>query len=134
MPASSEAVWPFAVYVGLAAAAAAGMLALSHLLGERHRARGREVPYESGMNPTGNAQLRYGLHFYLVAVFFILFDVEAVFLYAWGVAFRELGWPGYVEAFLFILVLFLGLVYVWRLGGLDWHPSRGRSGSRGGRT
>lgn len=93
---------------------------------------GREIPYESGITPTGSARLRYGLHFYTVGIFFILFDVEAIFLYAWAVAFRELSWAGYIEAALFILVLFLGLVYIWRLGGLDWSPSRRRTSSGGG--
>ena len=118
--------WPFLLYGALVVAFVAGLLLLSHLLGPRHGAPGRDVPYESGVNPTGSARLRYGVHFYLVAIFFILFDVEVIFLYAWAVAFRELGWAGYVEAALFIVVLFLGLVYVWKLGGLDWSPTRRR--------
>ncbi len=119
-------MWPFFLYNGLVVAVVAATLLLSYILGERHRARGRNLPYESGINPTGSARLRYGAHFYTVAIFFILFDVEAAFLYAWAVAFRELGWAGYLEAALFIVVLFLGLVYVWRRGGLDWSPSRRR--------
>ncbi|MFB3881541.1 MAG: NADH-quinone oxidoreductase subunit A [Armatimonadota bacterium] len=119
--------WVFLLYAALAVSAVAGILIVSHLLGQRHRAPGKNLPYESGMNPTGTARLRYGIHFYPVGIFFILFDVEAVFLYAWAVAFRELGWAGYVEAALFTIVLFLGLVYIWREGGLDWSPSRRRS-------
>ena len=107
-------------------ALAAALLAVSRLLGQQHSARSRDLPYESGMNPTGSARLRYGVHFYAVGIFFILFDVEAAFLFAWAVAFRELGWAGYLEASLFIIVLFLGLVYIWKLGGLDWSPSRRR--------
>lgn len=126
-PATAEPLWPFAFYAALVAGAVAAILLVSHLLGERHRAPGRDLPYESGITPTGSARLRYGLHFYAVGIFFILFDVEAVFLYAWAVAFRELGWAGYLEAALFILVLFLGLVYIWKLGALDWSPSRRRS-------
>ena len=118
--------WVFLVYAALAAAAVAGTIIASHLLGQRHHAPGKDVPYESGMNPTGTARLRYGIHFYPVGIFFILFDVEAIFLYAWAVAFRELRWVGYIEAALFTVVLFLGLVYVWREGGLDWSPSRRR--------
>ena len=118
--------WVFLVYAALAVAAVAGTIIASHLLGQRHHAPGKDVPYESGMNPTGTARLRYGIHFYPVGIFFILFDVEAIFLYAWAVAFRELRWVGYTEAALFTVVLFLGLVYVWREGGLDWSPSRRR--------
>jgi NADH-quinone oxidoreductase subunit A len=119
-------IWPFFLYGALVVAVVGGILLLSHFLGERHRAPGRDIPYESGITPTGSARLRYGIHFYTVAIFFILFDVEAIFLFAWAVAMRELGWLGYVEIVLFIAVLFLGLVYIWRLGGLDWSPSRRR--------
>jgi NADH-quinone oxidoreductase subunit A len=122
-----EVLWPFLLYFALVIAVVAGIVVLSWLLGQRHRGPGRNVPYESGIVPTGTARLRYGVHFYPVAIFFILFDVETVFLYAWAVAARELGWRGYVEVVLFIVVLFLGLVYIWRLGGLDWNPRRRRS-------
>ena len=125
-PGAQTAFWPFFLYNGLVFVAVGAILLVSYLLGERHRARGRDIPYESGVNPTGTARLRYGAHFYPVAIFFILFDVEAAFLFAWAVAFKELGWAGYAEAALFIVVLFLGLVYVWKLGGLDWSPSRRR--------
>ena len=104
-----------------------GMVALSYVLGERHNPPGRNQPYESGIQPTGSARLRYGVRYYLVAVFFILFDIEAVIVFAWAVAFRELGWPGYMAAALFIITLFLGLVYVWKLGGLSWYSTRRRS-------
>lgn len=128
VPAGGQvSAWPFFLYNVLVVAVVVGILLLSHLLGERHRAPGRNIPYESGITPTGTARLRYGIHFYTVAIFFILFDVEAIFLYAWAVAMRELGWPGYVEIVLFVVVLFLGLVYVWRAGGLDWSPSRRRA-------
>jgi NADH-quinone oxidoreductase subunit A len=122
--------WLFLLYAALAVAAVAAAVIASYLLGPRKLAPGKDLPYESGMNPTGTARLRYGVHFYPVGIFFILFDVEAVFLYAWAVAFRQLGWAGYTEAAVFMLVLFLGLVYVWRLGGLDWSPSRRRSTPR----
>jgi NADH-quinone oxidoreductase subunit A len=128
MPAGTEAgyevLWPFMVYSALVLIAVAGILVLSWALGERHRAPGRDVPYESGINPTGDARVRYGVHFYPVAVFFMLFDMEAVFLFAWAVAFPALGWAAYIEAGIFIAVLFVGLVHVWSLGGLDWNPRR----------
>jgi NADH-quinone oxidoreductase subunit A len=126
--ARGELLWPFIMYGVLLVLGVAAALLLSHLLGERHRAPGRNIPYESGMNPTGTARLRYGIHFYTVGIFFILFDVEAIFLYAWAVNFRELGWAGYAEACLFIAVLFLGLAYIWKRGGLDWSPSRRKFG------
>ncbi len=120
--AANGPLWPLLLYSVLVFLVAVGMVLVSYLLGPRHRAHGREIPYESGINPTGSARLRYGVHFYAVGIFFILFDVEAVFLYAWAVAFREVGWLGYVEVLLFVLVLLLGLIYIWRLGGLDWSP------------
>lgn len=127
VPATGPGVlWPFFLYTVLVTLLAAGMILLSHLLGERHRAAGRDVPYESGITPTGSARVRYGVHFYPVGIFFILFDVEAIFIYAWAVAYRELGWAGYIEILLFIVVLFAGLVYVWKVGGLDWSPTRRR--------
>lgn len=100
----------------------AAMIVLSYLLGERHRAPGRNHPYESGVQPTGSARIRYGAKYYLVGIFFILFDIEAAIIFAWAVAFRELGWAGYTVAALFIVTLALGLVYIWKLGGLDWSP------------
>jgi NADH-quinone oxidoreductase subunit A len=127
-----EQLWPLAVYAGLVVVAVAAIMALSHVLGERHRARWRDTPYESGIKPTGSARLRYGLHFYPVGIFFMLFDVEALFLYAYAVAFLELGWAGFIEVTLFIVVLFLGLVYIWRMGGLDWSPTRRRIAARTG--
>jgi len=125
-------VWPIVVYGGIVVLLVAFMIVLSHLLGERHNPPGRNEPYESGIQPTGSARLRYGSRYYLVAIFFILFDVEAAVIFAWAVAFRELGWPGYFEAALFIVTLALGLVYIWKLGGLDWYPAsrRQRGGER----
>jgi len=121
-----EPLWPFVLYGALVVVGVAAVILVSHFLGERHRAPGRDIPYESGITPTGTARLRYGAHFYPVGIFFILFDVEAVFLYAWAVDFRELGWAGYAEAALFIAVLLLGLIYIWKRGGLDWSPTRRR--------
>lgn len=96
------------------------MIALSYVLGERHSSPARNAPYESGIEPTGSARLRYGLRYYLMALFFLLFDVEAVIVFAWAVAARELGWPGYFVVVLFVVTLVVGLVYAWKLGGLDW--------------
>jgi len=98
------------------------MIALSHVLGQRHQDRATGEPYESGIVSTGSARLRLSAKFYLVALFFVIFDLEAVFLFAWAIAFRELGWVGYVEILVFIGILVAALIYLWRLGALDWGP------------
>lgn len=125
-------IWPVLAYGAIAVLLVAAMIVLSYLLGERHSAFGRNQPYESGIQPTGSARLRYGARYYLVGIFFILFDVEAAFIFAWAVAFRELGWPGYIVAVLFLITLALGLVYIWKMGALDWSPDykRRRGGNR----
>ena len=118
---SAFPVWPVIVYGGIAVFVAAAILVLSYLLGERHRSEERNEPYESGIVPTGSARLRYDIRYYLAGLFFFLFDTEAVIVFAWAVAFRELGWSGYLGATLFLITLLVGLVYIWKLGGLDWY-------------
>ncbi len=113
-------LWPLALYAALVFILTAAMLGLSYLLGERHKERATGEPYESGIVPTGSAHLRLSVRYYLVAVFFVIFDLEAAFLFAWAVAFRQLGWAGYLEVIIFIGVLLAGLVYLWRSGALDW--------------
>lgn len=124
-------IWPAVVYGAMAFALVAGMLVLSYLLGERHHAPLRGEPYESGIKPTGYARLRYGVKYYLVAIFFLVFDVEVALIVAWALALREVGWAGYIGAALFIVTLAVGLLYIWKLGGLDWSPDyRPRNGGR----
>ena len=84
-------------------------------------------PYESGVIPTGSARLRYPVPFYLVAIFFLLFDVEAAYIFSWAIAWEKLGWAGWLRISFFIAVLILGLVYVWKKGGLEWGPTRIKS-------
>jgi NADH-quinone oxidoreductase subunit A len=103
------------------------MLGLPALLGERHwkkAERRREiatgVPYESGIRPTGTAQIRLPIQYYLIAMFFVIFDLEAVFLYAWAVAVKETGWLGFIEAVIFVAILLAALAYLWLIGALDW--------------
>ena len=96
------------------------MIGLSSLLGQRHSDRATGEPYESGIASTGSARIHFDIKFYLVAVFFLIFDLEAAYLYAWAVAVREVGWPGYTESLLFMGVLAAALVYLWRRGALDW--------------
>src|SRR5262249_7716977 len=105
------------------------MLAVSYLLGQRHLGRATGEPYESGIVSTGSAQLRCPAQFYLVAMLFVIFDLEAVFIFAWAVAFRELGWAGYAGAMVFIGVIVAALIYAWRVGALDW-GSKGREARR----
>jgi NADH-quinone oxidoreductase subunit A len=121
--AQSTDVWPLAVYFLLILTLVAGILILSHITGERHKPGAADEPFESGILAVGSARLRLSARFYLIAMFFVIFDVEAVFLFAWAVAFRELGWAGYIEAVVFIGVLAAALVYLWRLGALDWGSS-----------
>lgn len=118
------ALWPFAAYFIAVVLLVASMLAISYLLGQRHSQSGTAKPYESGIDSTGSARLRFDVKFYLIAMFFVIFDLEAVFIYAWAVSLRESGWAGYIEALVFILVLFAALLYLWREGALDWGTSR----------
>jgi NADH-quinone oxidoreductase subunit A len=111
-----------AVYVVAAFALVGLMLGASYLLGGRDHGRAKEEPFESGAIAVGSAQLRMPAKFYLVAMLFVIFDLEAVFLYAWAVSVRQLGWQGFAVAALFVAVLLGALFYVWRIGGLDWAP------------
>ena len=120
MKGTNTVLWPLAVYFGIVIALVVMLLGLSALLGEHHRERATGRPYESGIASTGSAKLRFGASFYLVAVFFVIFDLEAAFIFSWAVALREIGWSGYVEGVVFIGVLLVALVYLWRVGGLDF--------------
>jgi NADH-quinone oxidoreductase subunit A len=102
------------------------MLMVSSWLGERRYSREKMRPYECGVIPTGTARLRYPVPFYLVAIFFLLFDIEGAFIFSWAVSFRDLGWQGWFEILFFIAMQMLGLVYVWKKGGLEWGPMRKR--------
>jgi len=116
--------WPLILFAALVVVVVVSMLLLSGLLGERAPGRDSQDPYESGIPPSGSPQARHAVHFYLVAVFFLVFDLEAVFLFAWAVAASELGWKGYASAVLFTGVLLAALIYLWKDGGLDWGSSR----------
>lgn len=113
-------LWPFGVYFALVLLVVASMLVISYFLGQRHQERATNSPYESGIVSQGSARVRVSAKFYLVAMFFVIFDLEAVFLYGWAVAARELGWPGYFEMLIFAGVLLITLVYLWRVGALEW--------------
>ena len=113
-------LWPLALYTVVVVGLMSAVLALSAALGPRHRARRRDLPYESGMPPTAQPPLRFPVHFYLIAIDFLIFDLEAAFLFAWAGAAREVGWSGYAGAAIFIVLLLIGLIWVWAKGGLDW--------------
>ena len=123
---ASPPLWPLLAYLGGVLLVVASMLGISYVLGQHHQERATGQPYEGGMLPTGSARLRVAAPFYLIAMFFLLFDLEAVYLFAWAVAARESGWPGYFEALIFVGVLVVALVYLWRLGALSWHSVKHR--------
>jgi NADH-quinone oxidoreductase subunit A len=117
-------VW-FGVYTLLVLVLVGGMLGLSALLGERHpKEPATGETYEGGTIGAGSSHVRLSAKFYLIGMFFVVFDLEAVFIFAWAVAGRELGWPGYAELLVFVAVLLAALVYLWRLGALDWGTVR----------
>lgn len=120
----TQPVWPLAAYVGLVVLAIAGTVAISYVLGQRHRDRQTGEPYEGGVISVGSARLRLSADFYLVAVFFVIFDLEAVFLFAWAVAARRVGWAGYAGVLVFIGVLLAALAYLWKTGALEWGQKR----------
>lgn len=114
--------WPFLVYAALAFAIVAIMIGLSWVLGERHTGKTMGEPYESGVPVTGNARLRFSSHFYLIAMFFVIFDLDAAFIIAWAVSFRELGLPGYLGIVVFIVILLAVLIYELGIGALNFGP------------
>jgi len=123
MPSSQPIVFqPFLIYAGIVFVLVGIMIGLSWILGERHKEKLTDEPYESGISPTGNARLRFSSHFYLIAIFFVIFDLDAVFILAWAVSFRELGLPGYLGIVVFIGILLAVLVYEIGIGSLDFGP------------
>ena len=117
-----------AIYTGVAVMLIGVLLLAAWWLGAKSRSANKDMPYESGVVPTGSARLAYPVPFYLVAIFFIVFDVEAVFIFTWAVAWDLLGLAGMIHITFFIVVLLLGLVWLWLKGGLEWGPSaEGRS-------
>jgi NADH-quinone oxidoreductase subunit A len=112
-------LWPLVVYFGGALAVIIGMVVVSFVLGQRHSDRATGTPYESGIVSTGSARLRFSSDFFLIAVFFVIFDLESVFIIAWATAVRELGWYGYAVIVVFIGVLVAALFYLWRERALE---------------
>ena len=107
---------PFLLYASIVLAVVVIMLGLSFFLGQRINRKYKNTPFESGIISVGSAQFRISVHFYLTAILFIIFDLEVVFLFAWAVAVREAGWLGFIEISVFIFILIIALVYLWRIG------------------
>lgn len=114
--------WAFGIFLLIIVVLCCAMLGVSYFTGGRYRGRAKNDPFESGIVSVGGARLRFSAKFYLVAMMFVIFDAEALFLYAWAVCVKEVGWAGFVEVAIFITVLLSGLAYIWRAGGLDWAP------------
>jgi NADH-quinone oxidoreductase subunit A len=119
----TELYFPVLVQALLAMALAGGLLTVSYLLGKKVRNRVKDMPYESGITPTGDARSRFSVKFYLVGMLFILFDIEAIFLYPWVVVYRELKMFAFVEMLVFVILILSGFFYIWKKGALDWAAS-----------
>jgi len=115
-------IWPMLLYAVLVIVLLVAILSLSYILGQRHREKATNLPYEGGIKQTGSARLRFSAQFYLVAMLFVIFDVEAVFIMLWALGFYELGWPGYIGVAIFIGQLVVVLIYEWGIGALDFGP------------
>ena len=115
-----ESFLPILVLIGIAFAFAVAVVVLSRLIGQKKPSEVKLAPYECGMPLLSSAQERFSIKFYIVAMLFILFDIEAVFLYPWAVMFKRLGIFGFVEMGVFIIILLVGFVYVWKKGALEW--------------
>ena len=132
MPTSyPEIYFPVLVQIIVAAGVAAALVTISMLLGKRGRSPLKDTPYESGMAPVGSARERFSVKFYLVGMIFILFDIEAVFLYPWAVVYRQLKLFGFFEMAIFIILILSGFFYVWRKGALDWSQKTDSEGETG---
>jgi NADH-quinone oxidoreductase subunit A len=119
----TESYFPVLVQAMVALGLATGLLSVSYLLGKRVRNRVKDMPYESGVVPTGDARQRFSVKFYLVAMLFILFDIEAIFLYPWVVVYRELRMVAFAEMLAFVVFILSGFFYIWKKGALDWSGS-----------
>ncbi|MDZ4861727.1 MAG: NADH-quinone oxidoreductase subunit A [Candidatus Hydrogenedentes bacterium] len=111
--------WPMGVYFAGVLAIVIGMIAGSYFLGSKNRDRRNAQPYESGIASTGSARMRLSADFYLFAMFFVIFDLESIFIYSWAIAVEDLGWLGYSQICIFVGAILAALWYLWRLGALD---------------
>ena len=125
----STSIWPFLLYTLVVAALLGFVVLASWFVGSKARhGRAQDIPYESGIVPVGDAEnMRLSIEFYLIAIFFVIFDLETIFIVAWAVAFHEVGWAGYIGATIFIVILLIALLYELRTGALDWGVKSRRS-------
>ena len=115
-------LWPLLVYGAIVLSLVAVILGLSYVLGQRGKGRAMTEPYEGGIVSEGSARTRFSSQFYMVAMLFVIFDVETIFILSWAIAFRELGWYGYAGVAVFMVMLVVVLIYEWRMGALDFGP------------
>jgi NADH-quinone oxidoreductase subunit A len=115
-------LWPLLLYGAIVLSLVLAMLGLSYVLGQRHNERATAEPYEGGILSAGSARMRFSSQFYLIAMLFVIFDVETIFIVSWAIAFRELGWYGFAGVLIFIILLLVVLLYEWRNGALDFGP------------
>ncbi len=121
MPTTVAETWfPVLVQALLAVVIAAALVTLSFAIGRKLKNRVKDMPYECGIEPTGDAQHRFSVKFYLVAMLFILFDIEAIFLYPWAVVFKQLKMFGFIEMLLFVVLILAGFFFIWKKGVLEW--------------
>jgi NADH-quinone oxidoreductase subunit A len=123
---NSFPLWPLLLYSAIVLSLVGAMLGLSYVLGQRHRERATDEPYEGGILSAGGARMRFSSQFYMIAMLFVIFDVETIFIMAWAIAFEELGWYGYFGVVIFVILLIVVLIYEWRNGALDFGPDGGK--------
>jgi NADH-quinone oxidoreductase subunit A len=112
-------LWPILLYFTFTLVLLGAVMFASSLLGPRTRGHSTHLPYESGILSLGNARVKFANHFFLYAIFFVIFDLETLFLFAWAISFEQVGVTGFIEALIFMLILLVALVYLWRIGALN---------------
>jgi NADH-quinone oxidoreductase subunit A len=117
-------LWPLLIYTVIVVVLIVALLFASTLLGQKRKDHATHEVYESGIISTGSAHLKIAVPFYVTAILFIIFDLEAAFLFAWAISIREAGWVGYIEVFIFVSILIAGLLYLWKAGALEWRTLR----------
>ncbi len=111
-------LWPILLYFVVTLILLVGVMVLSSVLGPKGQGHSTHLPYESGIISLGNARTKFGNHFFLYAIFFVIFDLETIYLFAWAISFEQVGIIGFIEAVVFIVILMVALVYLWRIGAL----------------
>ena len=118
----STLLWPLLAYGIAVVSLVTGILFISNFLGERHEEHATDETYEGGIVATGSARLRFPVHFYVVAMFFVIFDVDSAIIFSWAISIRSAGWTGYITVFIFITILTIVSIYIYRIGALNFGP------------